>query len=370
MIDAQLEIIIIACITAIACAIPGTFLVLRKMTMLADAISHSILLGIVLAFFLVKRIDSPFLILAAAATGILTVLLVETLLKTRLVKEDAAIGVVYPLMFSIAVILISLFASHVHIDTDSVLLGELAFAPLNRLVIGGTDIGPAAYYQIGSIMVVNLILVILFYKEVRLAVFDEGYASTLGFTPKRILYGLMVVTSVTTVAAFEVAGAIMVVGFIVGPAVVASFYTRQLWLLLVLACIIGIAASLSGYSVAHMFDVSIAGTIVSMIGLLFALSLFFAPGTGLISSVLRRKHQKVEFSVTLLVVHLLHHEILGDAEEENMQWSIPCHFNWGDDYTKLIIAKALEYEYIVVESDGAIILTDQGRMMAEKSMNT
>lgn len=367
MIDAQLEIIIIACMTAVACAIPGTFLVLRKMTMLSDAISHSILLGIVGAYFFVQRIDSPLLMLAATATGILTVLLVETLLKTRLVKEDAAIGVVYPFMFSVAVILISLFASTVHIDTDSVLLGELAFAPLNRFVVGGVDIGPMAFYQIGGIMLINILLVLIFYKEIRLAVFDESYAATLGFAPKRFIYGLMVVTSFTTVAAFEVAGAIMVVGFIVGPAVIASFFSRRLWLLLILACLAGILASLTGYATAHVFDVSIAGTIVTMVGIFFALSLTFAPGMGVVSQMMRRKRRKIEFSVTLLLVHLLQHEVMGDAEEENCLECIPPHFNWTEEYTGQITLKVVE-RGLAEKQNNILMLTGNGKQQAQKEM--
>jgi manganese/zinc/iron transport system permease protein len=353
--------------TAVACAIPGTFLVLRKMTMLSDAISHSILLGIVGAYFFVQRLDSPILVLAAAATGIVTVLLVEALLRTRLVKEDAAIGVVYPFMFAVAIILISLFASKVHIDTDSVLLGELAFAPLNRFVVNGVDIGPVACYQIGGIMLMNILLVLLFYKEIRLAVFDAHYAASLNFAPKRFLYGLMVIVSFTTVVAFEVAGAIMVVGFIVGPAVIASFYSRKLGMLLFLACVAGIASSLTGYAAAHVFDVSIAGAITVMIGVIFTLSLILAPGTGLISQAIRRKRQKTEFAITLLLVHLYQHEAFGDAEEENCLESIPLHFNWTAEQIEIILSKVIERN-LAEQQDSMLMLTEEGRMLAQSAM--
>src|SRR3712207_3635749 len=109
----QIEIQLIAAVVAIACALPGVFLVLRRMALMSDAISHAILLGIVLAFFVTEDITSPFLILAAAATGVLTVSLVELLNRTRLVKEDAAIGLVFPALFSIGVILIARFAGNV-----------------------------------------------------------------------------------------------------------------------------------------------------------------------------------------------------------------------------------------------------------------
>src|SRR5699024_694728 len=134
---AQLEIQLIAVVTAIACALPGVFLVLRRLSMLSDAISHAILPGIVIAFFLTEDLNSPLLILAAAGTGVLTAATIETLSRTRRVREDAAIGLVFPVLFSIGVILIARYAGGVHLDVDAVLLGELAFAPFERVTIGG-----------------------------------------------------------------------------------------------------------------------------------------------------------------------------------------------------------------------------------------
>ena len=133
MSQAQFEIQLIASIVAVACALLGVFLVLRRMAMMSDAISHTVLLGIVITFFITKSITSPLLLIGAAVMGVITVSLVELINRTRLVREDAAIGLVFPAIFSIAVIMISRFAGDVHLDTDAVLLGELAFAPFNRL---------------------------------------------------------------------------------------------------------------------------------------------------------------------------------------------------------------------------------------------
>lgn len=137
----QLEIQIIAVMVAVACSLPGVFLVLRKMSMMSDAITHTILLGIVIAFFITHSLTSPLLIVGAALVGVITVFLTEILNSTKLVSEDSAIGIVFPLLFSIAIIMISKYAGSVHLDTDSVLLGELAFAPFNRMKIG--EIGRA-----------------------------------------------------------------------------------------------------------------------------------------------------------------------------------------------------------------------------------
>ena len=163
--NAQIEIQLIASLVAVACAIPGTFLVLRKMAMISDAISHSILPGVVIGFFITHNLNSPLLILLAAFTGIITVVLVEYIQKTKLVKEDTAIGLVFPALFSIGVILIAKNANDVHLDIDAVLLGELAFAPFDRLLVFGVDIGPKSLFIIGSILLITVTLVITFFKE-------------------------------------------------------------------------------------------------------------------------------------------------------------------------------------------------------------
>ena len=133
MTNPQIEIQLIGVVVAMACAIPGVFLVLRKMSLISDAISHSILPGIVIGFFITQDLNSPILILLAALTGVITVVLVEVIQKTGLVKEDTAIGLVFPSLFSIGVILIAKNANDVHLDVDAVLLGELAFAPFDSL---------------------------------------------------------------------------------------------------------------------------------------------------------------------------------------------------------------------------------------------
>ena len=188
----QIEIQLVASVVAVACALPGVFLVLRRMAMMSDAISHTVLLGIVLAFFVVGDLESPFLVLGAAAMGVITVSLVEALNRTGLVKQDAAIGLVFPALFSIAVILISRFARGVHLDVDAVLLGELAFAPLNRMTFFGIDL-PAALWVMGGILLINIAFIALFFKELknrypeRIVVFDLppvlSTADALSFAP-------------------------------------------------------------------------------------------------------------------------------------------------------------------------------------------
>jgi len=225
----QTEIQLIASVVAAACAIPGVFLVLRRVALMSDAISHAVLLGIVLAFFVTKDLASPWLMIAAVLTGMLTVTLVELLIHTQLVKEDAAIGLVFPMLFSLGVILIARFAGNVHLDNDAVLLGELAFAPFDRFVVAGRDWGPKALFVMGGILFLNALFVGVFYKELKLSTFDAGLATALGFSPALIHYALMGLVSITAVGAFDAVGSILVVALMIAPPATAYLLTDRLF---------------------------------------------------------------------------------------------------------------------------------------------
>lgn len=267
----QLEIQLIAVLVAVTCAMTGVFLVLRNMAMVADSITHTILLGIVLAFFLTHDLSSPLLIVGAAAMGVLTVWLVQVLGDTGLLAKDAAAGVVFPLLFSLAIILITRYAGSVHLDTDSVLLGELAFAPFDRLVLGGHDLGARAIYTVGALLLVNVSMVWLFLKELTLASFDGVLAAVLGFSPAVIHYALMTLTSISVVGSFQAVGAILVVAFMVGPALTARLLTGRVQTMLPLSALVAAANALLGYRLAVWLDVSIAGSMAAVTGLVFLL---------------------------------------------------------------------------------------------------
>jgi manganese/zinc/iron transport system permease protein len=363
----QVEIQLIAAVAAVGCSLVGVFLILRRMAMMSDAISHSILLGMVLAFFLVKDISSPLLILAAALTGVATVSLVELLHRTRLVHEDAAIGLVFPTLFSLGILLISRFAGSVHLDTDAVLLGELAFAPFERLIVSGTDLGPRHLYEMAGIMVLNLTFVTLCFKELKLATFDPGLAAALGFAPGLIHYALMALVSVTVVGAFDAVGLILVVALMIGPPATAYLLTDRLTRLLVLACLFGITAAVSGYWVAHWLDASIAGAIATMVGVQFGCVLMLAPSQGLIATARRRVRQRWEFAQAMLVIHLSHHEGLPEAETECRVDHLELHMRWRADFADRVVRLA-EGRQLIRRRDERLELTDAGRELAAQAI--
>ena len=355
MSNAQIEIQLIASLVAIACAIPGTFLVLRKMAMISDAISHSILPGIVVGFFITQDLNSPLLILLAALTGVITVVLVERIQKTGLVKEDTAIGLVFPALFSIGVIMIAKNANDVHLDVDAVLLGELAFAPFDRLFISGTDVGPKSLWIIGSILVITVGLLIAFFKELKVSTFDAGLAASLGFSPALIHYGLMTVSSVTTVGAFDAVGAILVVALMIAPAASAYLLTTDLKKMLGLAIVFGVLSAISGYWFAHWLDASIAGSITTMLGLLFLLVYLFAPSKGLIAVMYREKQQRIEVSLLTFLLHLKNHT----EETERHVNHLNEHINWQKVRSKTVLDLALKNNMIVIDNK-IVSLTEKG----------
>ena len=367
MLQAQLEIQLIAIVTAVACALPGVYLVLRRMTLMSDAISHAILPGIVLAFFLTESLSSPLLILAAAGTGVLTVLFVELLQRTKLVKEDAAIGLTFPALFSIGVILISRFAGNVHLDMDAVLLGELAYAPLNRLEVFSYNLGPVSLYVMGGILVLNLVFIFLFYKELKLATFDASLAATLGFTPTLIHYGLMTLVSVTTVGAFDAVGSILVVALIAGPPATAYLMTDKLSRMLILSAVIGSVNAVSGYWLASFFDVSIAGAIATVTLLGFGLVFLCVPNRGLIAIARRHARQKWEFAQTMLVIHLLNHEGLPEAAEESEIAHLHEHLRWEPTFATQVVRYALNNR-CVSQDETQLTLTAHGRTLAQQAL--
>lgn len=364
MTSAQIEIQIIASLVAIACAIPGVFLVLRRMSLISDAISHAILPGIVVGFFITQDLSSPFLIAFAAFTGILTVFLVEFIQKTGLVKEDTAIGLVFPALFSIGVILIAQNANDIHLDIDAVLLGELAFAPFDRLELYGMDLGPKSLWVIGSIVLITIGLLITFFKELKVSTFDVGLASALGFSPMLLHYGLMTIASVTTVGAFDAVGAILVVALTIAPAATAYLLTKDLKTMLIYSAIFGVCSAISGYWLAYFLDASIAGSIASILGVVFLITFLFAPSTGMISVMYRQQRQKIEVLLLTFLLHLKNHK----EQNERHVNHLGEHINWKKSQAKEVLELATKNNMIVI-TNNIVSLTEKGHVFTEKAIN-
>lgn len=279
--DPGVVIVLVGALVGIGSSLLGAFLVLRGSSMLTDAISHSVLLGIVLAY-LIGGEFSPLLLVGAALAGVATVLLTGLLERSGRVANDAAIGLVFPLMFALGVLLIDLFARDVHLDAHAVLLGEIGFTWLDRLPLFGLLV-PRALLTLGVVTLVNALFVTLFYKELKLTTFDAGLAAALGFAPTALYYALLTLTSITAVAAFDAVGSVLFVAFAIIPVSTGYLLTDRLWVMIVLGTLFSVLAAVSGYFLAGWWNVSIGGMMAVMTGVLLILALLFGPRYGLLA---------------------------------------------------------------------------------------
>lgn len=289
--DTALPIILVGAMVGIASSAVGTFLVLRGNSMLTDAISHSIVFGIVIVWLLTKQQSGPVQLIGAALTGLLTVLLTEALANTKRVKQDAAIGLVFPALFSIGVLLLNVYANDVHIDTHTVLLGEIGFVWLDTIDLFGLPI-PKALVSMSVMTLLNYAFIGLFYKELKLATFDPALAKTFGFMPTILFYVLLMLTSSTAVAAFDAVGAVLFIAFAIVPASAAYLLTDRLWMMFIIGALISIASSISGYYLAVYLNVSIGGMMAVMTGVFLILAFLLGPRYGLATQLLKRRRDR------------------------------------------------------------------------------
>lgn len=348
-------------LVAMACAVPGVFLVLRRTALVSDAIGHVLILGIVLAYFVTRDIDSPWLLVGAALTGLLTVALVEALQNTKLVRSDAAIGLVFPALFAIGVLLVSLYVPNVHIDVDAVLVGQPENADLPRWRAFGVAIQPM--WVMAGVLAINVALVVLLFKELKLTTFDPGLATSLGFRPGLIHYGLMAVVSVTAVAAFDAVGPVLVVAFFIVPAAAAFLLTDRLEVMILLACAIGAVGAWLGVMAADRFDASTAGAVAAALGALFALVFLFAPVRGQLAIWRKHREHKRNFEETMLAVHLYQHEGTPAEADEARRDGLHRHLEWKPERVAIVVERATE-NGLVVRAGELLKLTDAGRERA------
>jgi manganese/zinc/iron transport system permease protein len=338
------------------------WLVLRRLSLVGDAISHVLLFGIVLAYFVVPDLYSPWLLAGAAASGVLTVALVEALQRTRLVKEDAAIGLVFPALFAVGTLLASMNFRGTHLDVDNVLLGHLEFLGLQPRLIDG-PFGRKPTLVMLAFLAVNLGLTALLFKELKLATFDPALAAALGFAPGLLHYGLMTVVSLTTVAAFDAVGPVLVVAFLIVPAVAARQLTDRLWLLVVLSVVVGVVSAFLGVWAAFRLGTNIAGTVAVGLGLVFAAVLVVAPRDGLVATAVRRVRRRRAFHETMLAIHLAQHEGTPAEPDEAAADGLHRHLHWDREQAARVVRRA-EANGLVARAGGLLKLTAAGRARA------
>lgn len=287
-------IVITGALSAAACALLGNYLVLRKLSMMGDAISHAVLPGLALAFLLTGSRDSLPMLVGATAIGVLTAFLVQALFRLSELEKGATMGVIFTTFFALGLILIRQAADHVDLDPGCVLYGAIELTPLDVYLIMGMEIPRAAVTNLGM-LVVNLFFVGLFYKELKITSFDPALATTLGINASFLHYALMTLVAATTVAAFESVGSILVIAMLIVPAATAHLLTDRLGIMLLLSVLIAALSAFLGHlgaiTVPTWFgftDTSTAGMMGVATGVIFLAVFLLSPRYGVVSRMLRQ----------------------------------------------------------------------------------
>ncbi|MDJ0780467.1 MAG: metal ABC transporter permease [Desulfosarcinaceae bacterium] len=287
-------IVVTGALSAAACALLGNYLVLRKLSMMGDAISHAVLPGLALAFIITGSRDSLPMLVGATAIGVLTAFLVQALFRLSELEKGATMGVIFTTFFALGLILIRQAADHVDLDPSCVLYGAIELTPLDVYELMGMEIPRAALTNLGM-LAVNLLFVGLFYKELKITSFDPALATTLGINATFLHYALMTLVAATTVAAFESVGSILVIAMLIVPAATAHLLTDRLGAMLVISVLIAALSALLGHlgaiTVPTWFgftDTSTAGMMGVATGLIFLVTFLLAPRYGVVSRVLRQ----------------------------------------------------------------------------------
>lgn len=261
---------LLAVVTAVACALPGAFVVLRRNSMLVDAISHAVLPGIVVGYALTRDIDSPLLILGAAIAGLLVVLGSEWLARTGLLIGDAPQALVFPALFSVGVILVTLEFANVHLDTHAVLVGDLNLAAFEQFEWGGVPLVPKYLLVMLGVLALNVAFIAAFYPRLKLSTFDPQYARVLGIRSGLLDTAFMFLVSVTVTAAFNAAGAILVIAFMIVPPATALLLSRRLPHMLALTVVIAVCGAVAGFWAAYWLDAATSAGMAVFYGVIFA----------------------------------------------------------------------------------------------------
>ena len=312
-------IVLMGFLITAACGLIGNYLILRRMALVGDAISHSVLPGMAIAFLLADSLSTLPMFLGALGAGIVTTVLIELIHKKTRVKQDSAIGITFSTLFAIGVIIISVgLSDSVHLDTDCVLYGEIAFVPLDLVQTKlGSDalsvvekipglnsemfldgdlltIAPPSVIRMAVVAGITLLLVVLFYKELLVTSFDSGLSSSLGINSTVVHYALMGMLSVIIVSAFEAVGAILVIAMLILPGATASLLAHRLPLMFGITVVHALLSAVGGIHLATWLDCSPAGAMVVAGSAVFALAWVFSPSEGLLRRWLGRELDELD----------------------------------------------------------------------------
>ncbi|MEM7680492.1 MAG: metal ABC transporter permease [Planctomycetota bacterium] len=319
--DLDLFPLLAGVLAALTCGLLGNFLVLRKLSLMGDAISHAVLPGLVIAFLVSSSRNPMVMVCGAAVAGLATVVLIELVKTLGRVEPGAAMGVVFSVFFALGVLLIERAAvRHIDLDADCVLYGQLELlhwygAPATWVGLWSmqtVEAVPRQVWLLAGMFAAAVVFVGLFYKELRIAAFDPALATSQGVHAGAMHYALMLLVAAATVAAFEAVGSILVIAMLIAPAATARLLTDRLSVQIGASLVAALLASSSGYlsatAIPGLFDapsVSAAGSMTVAAGALLTLVVFVSPSHGVLARALRRRKLSHATQIDNLLAALL-----------------------------------------------------------------
>ncbi|MEX0612647.1 MAG: metal ABC transporter permease [Pirellulales bacterium] len=356
------RIILVGALTNVACALIGCYLVLRRMSLMGDAIAHAVLPGLVLAFVFSGSMNILPLFLGAAAVGLLTTFLTQTLHQYGRVPTDASMGVVFTSLFALGVVLLKRYITGVHFDVACVYEGSLSQAALDTFQFAGWEL-PRQLRTVLPVVLLNVAIILMLWKELKISSFDPELSSSMGFSATLMHYLVMALVAVTTVASFEAVGSILVVAMLIVPPATAQLLCDRLGRMVLFACVFAILSAVFGYWLAVRWNVAPAGAMSVVAGGMYGLAVLFAPQYGILSTLIRNLQTSLRILREDLLLMLYRVEEIDPTKR--MQPSVAVAAVGGGWLARWALAMLRRRGRIELR-DGRLHMTDDGRWRAAR----
>lgn len=361
----EYEILSVIIVSVLTCSIPGIFIVLRKGYYSADTANRSTLLGIALVFGVVGGFSSPFVALGGAVSAAAAVWLADKItVITRFRKKGLSL-LTGSFFLSVGILAAVKLSGRVDFELSTIYQGETAFTYFSRLRIFGIDIGSYAVYSILAAAVFNIVLAVIFYKKFRIESIDKEYAHLLGVNSRVLDFVLMLMVSLSVSVSYQTAGIFMTTAFMLVPAAAAYFWAKQFYKVVIYTLIVGIVSCYAGFNFSWQRELSIAGSVVMFMGIIFILSVVFAP-YGIFRKYLKSlKHRKILEEYIFMDILLNK----GAGSKSISLADISKSLNWGAGKAGRVLKGLIRKKYVEIKED-IPALTEEGLLMVKKYMNS
>jgi manganese/zinc/iron transport system permease protein len=350
--------IAVGALCAICCALAGCFLVLRRMSLLGDALSHSVLAGIAGTYLVTGSVEAIPMLIGALLAGVATAVMTQFVHKHASMPEDSSIGIVFTSLFAFGVVVVSQ-AEHVHLDLDCVLFGDLAFAGVNLRPTFGY-LWPDSFRTLVPALIITVLMLVVFWKELRLTSFDPTLAVTLGFSATLMHYLLTTVVAVVTVSAMEVVG-LLVVALLIVPAATARLLTERLSTMLWLSCLIGVSSTTLGYLLALRWNSSAAGLTAVVTGVALLIAILLSPTNGVLGRVIRTVKLRIRICAEDVLAGLFRQQERSESPDlAAVASSGECHQMAGGGVLANAALRWLRSRRLLMGDGKRMSLTDRG----------